>query len=383
MKTILVCNYLPDRQESMERFAMMLKSGLGTRGQNVVIRRPEAVFARWCSATTSGAGKWLGYLDKWIVFPALLRWHRLFDGPAWYHICDHSNAPYLAHLPWNRTSITCHDVLAIRGALGYADAFCGTSRLGKILQTWILGNLRKARRLAADSVLTLRQLRELATPSPDSYWKVIPIGFNGDFECLSRETSKPILNQLGIADGCNYILHVGSDLPRKNRGLLLEMAAILRGRWNGKICFAGAAIDCGLRERINQLGLSDRIIEAIRPDHTTLLALYTNCEAFIFPSFSEGFGWPLIEAQACGVPVIASNVEPMPEVSGGTAIHVDPSDPHAFAAALLSLREAAKREQLVKAGFQNCGRYQPAAMIEAYAHLMELPEDGSSNSFRA
>jgi glycosyltransferase involved in cell wall biosynthesis len=109
-----------------------------------------------------------------------------------------------------------------------------------------------------------------------------------------------------------------------------------------------------------------------KPDHETLCALYSLAHAFVFPSLSEGFGWPLIEAQACGVPVIASNIEPLPEVSGGAALHVSPQDAPAFAAALQSLADSAVRNSLVERGLQNAVRYDLATMIDGYLALHQL-----------
>src|ERR1700738_951837 len=145
LRIILIGNYPPDRQESMERFAQMLGAGFGKAGRSIEIWRPEVFFGAFAKSTTSGLGKWLGYIDKWILFPLILRW-RLSNktnrnGACRFHICDHSNSPYLKCLPPARTVITCHDVLAIRGALGFEDAYVKASLPGRFLQSWILKNL--------------------------------------------------------------------------------------------------------------------------------------------------------------------------------------------------------------------------------------------------
>jgi len=371
MRIILISNYPPDQQQSMERFAWMLESAFMKEGHQVEIWRPCPLFGCLAQTTTSGLGKWLGYLDKWLLFPLVLRWRRLRAGAAAFHVCDHSNAPYLAHLPRQRTSITCHDVLAIRGAFGHADAFCEASRFGKILQRWILGNLAQATRLASVSELTLKQLHELSTPrSHGAEWRVIHNAFNDEFFPMPPEAASAHLTAAGIQPDLSYLLHVGSDLPRKNRGLLLKMVAELGDRWQGKICFAGQAMDAALKAEAGALGLLDRIIEVTRPDHKTLVALYSRCEAFVFPSYSEGFGWPVIEAQACGAPVLASSVEPMPEISGGAAIHAGPDDAGAFADAFLTVRDPSVRAGLIQAGFENAKRFTPRKMTAAYLDLM-------------
>jgi len=371
MRIILIGNYPPDRQQSMERFALMLEAGFREAGHDVEIWRPGNLFGHAAQITTFGYGKWLGYLDKWLWFPLVLRCRRLVAGQATYHVCDHSNAPYLAHLPKDRTSITCHDVLAIRGAFGHADAFCPASCFGVILQKWILGNLAKSKRLAAVSELTLKQLWELSAPhNPDAEWRVIHNAYNDEFFPMAQKVAAEHLEELGVHRDASYLLHVGSDLPRKNRSLLLQMTAAMGKRWNGKICFAGQAMDSALLAEATALGLLDRIVEAVRPDHKTLVALYSRCEAFVFPSYSEGFGWPVIEAQACGAPVLASNVEPMPEVSGRAALHIAPDDARAFADAFLKLRDPAVRSNLIQAGFENAKRFTPERMTAAYLDLM-------------
>lgn len=375
MLFILIGNYPPDKQESMERFAQMMAAGFGKAGHSFEIWRPTVFFGAKAGSTLSGIGKWLGYIDKWMLFPLVLKWRqrgKKYKGAdVRFHICDHSNAFYINHLPQKNTAITCHDVLAIRGALGYADAYCPSSGAGKILQNWILKNLGKARLLATVSELTLRQLQALSPNNGVSgkKWVVIHNAFNADFKPLPPETTNKLLAAAGLPPGKPFLLHVGSSLERKNRGLLLEMLAALGDRWDGIVCFAGKAPDEKLLARASTLHLLERIVPVVRPSHETLVALYSACEAFVFPSFSEGFGWPVIEAQACAAPVIASSIEPMPEVSGGAALHADPYKPAEFAEAFLSLKDGAVKSNLVQKGLQNIHRFNPDKMIEAYLSL--------------
>ncbi len=378
MRIILIGNYPPDRQESMERFAQMLSAGFQQVGLDTVIWRPGVLLGRPFRHTKSGLGKWLGYVDKWLLFPLQLRWQvsqlKRAGEAARFHVCDHSNAPYLAHLPADRTGITCHDVLAIRGAMGYADAHCPASGFGKLLQRWILHYLSRAQNVACVSDLTRRQLEELAgaTSAKRPGWRVIHNTFNGDFWPMDTLTARQHLREQSIALPGLFVLHVGSDMARKNRAMLLNMVAQAGTHWNGAICFAGAAIDNELRLRARELGLEDRLVSVIGPDHTTLVALYSACDTFVFPSFSEGFGWPLIEAQACGAPVIASDVEPMPEVSGGAALHADPADAAAFARALLALQQSDTRADYVHRGLTNATRFAPETIMHAYLQLHNL-----------
>ena len=370
MQIILIGNYPKDKQESMLRFAKMLQQGFEAAGIACSTWFPNIIFGRLVESTLNGKGKWLGYIDKYILYPIILRFRtRLYDSnETIFHICDHSNAIYLPHIYGKKKGITCHDVLAIRGALGYSDAFCEASTFGRILQKWILKNLAAAANLGAVSQLTLNQLIELKPPTKDSNWRVIPNSFNASFSKIPNKFIEEVLEESPIASK-PYLLHVGSSLPRKNRVLLLDMVAALVGKWDGNICFAGQPLEKELTDKAAILGLSSRIISVIKPDHNTLVMLYSNCEAFVFPSFSEGFGWPVIEAQACGVPVIASSIEPMPEVSGGAALHVSPYNPNGFAEAFLELNDASFRSNLIDKGYQNVKRFELGKMIEKYIAL--------------
>ncbi len=375
MTIILIGNYPPDQQESMERFTQMLERGFRVAGLKTEVWRPIPLLGAKFRKTTSGLGKWMGYIDKWVIFPLLLQWRllgkRFLQSHVRFHICDHSNAPYLNYLPADRTVITCHDVLAIRGAMGFADAYCEASTFGKLLQKWILFHLSNAKTLASVSQLTLNQLMELSG-SQGKYkknWCIIYNAFNADFKPTNTKKSQELLSEVALDLQKPYILHVGSGLPRKNRKMLLDMVHALGNQWDGYIYFAGQPLDASLLSHAKKLGLQDRVHAVVKPSHTLLVALYSSCQALIFPSFSEGFGWPVIEAQACGAPVIASNKEPMPEVSGGAAIHVNPYNPHEFAQALLSLNDEAFRADLIQRGFQNIQRFETAKIINAYLDL--------------
>lgn len=372
MKIILIGNYLPDAQESMSRFAGMLEAGFEDRGIECVIWSPLVVLGKLPGLTLFGIGKWIGYVDKWIIFPLVIRFRLLKNentgSDIRFHICDHSNSPYLRHLPKDKTSLTCHDVLAIRGAFGYEDAFCPASRFGKILQKWIFNSLVCADRIAFDSQATFSQLIALDRKpvAANRRWAVIHCAFNAEFG-RSDKNEAAKLTKIFLTP---YLLSVGSNLERKNRKLLIDMLVGLDDQWNGNVCFAGQPASKELLEYADKSGVKDRIISVAKPDHETLLALYRGCEALIFPSFSEGFGWPVIEAQVCGAPVVASNIEPMPEVSNGTALHADPYEPTSFVDAFLTLLDPETKKRVIGAGLENAKRFDRSKMIDSYLELI-------------
>jgi glycosyltransferase involved in cell wall biosynthesis len=351
----------------MERFALMLYNGFRKKRIDVELCRPPVRLGKLVYSTAKGLGKWMGYIDKWLLFPlSLMR----KDRNAYYHICDHSNAFYLKFLPANKTSITCHDVLAIKGALGDKSAYCEASFTGKLLQKWILNNLRKAKKIAAVSCYTLQQLKLITGGKNEAVkeWKVIYNGYNQPFEVLPEEQVVNILKPYGLSNK-RFLLHVGSALPRKNRKLLIEMLTQI-GDNDLFVVFAGKAIDEDLKKTIHRYQIENRCIAIEQPQHTVLNALYNSCEAFIFPSFAEGFGWPVIEAQACGAPVIASNLEPMTEIGGEGVLYADPNNTAEFISCLNALKEQDFRASLIKKGFENTGRFSTENVLSQYLHFI-------------
>ena len=376
MRIILIGNYLPDKQESMIRFTSMLESGFKKAGIATEVWLPANYLTGKHSNTYTGINKWLAYIDKFILFPLVLLMRRLNKKVrhqhTHFHICDHSNAPYLKFLPQKKSSITCHDVIAIRGGLGYTDFIVPASSFGKVFQKWILYHLSSAKYLAAVSKLTLQQLTEISPARQhQQHWTVVYNSFNADFSVKDPLEVSSLLTGLNLPSSQPYLLHVGSNLPRKNRKLLLDMLYSIKDTWKGNVCFAGDAMEQDLLDHATSLGIQHRVFNITKPQHQVLVALYNGCFAFIFPSFSEGFGWPVIEAQACGAPVIASNINPIPEISGGAALLADPTQPHEFGKAVLALANDTIKNELIAKGLENIRRFSPSIMINNYLELFE------------
>jgi len=372
MKFLLLANYLPDKQESMRRYAQNLSKDLSDMGITNMIWYPPVFFGKYVSNTQTGLGKYLAYIDKYMLAPIALLLNRLHNtGTKFkYHICDHSNAPYRFYLPRKRTGVTCHDVLAIRGALGHEDAYCPATGMGVLLQKWILRNLAKIPRIAAVSQLTLNQLKELATPLQSYKWNVVYNSLNADFYPMDKEIARTKLKHLDLDLDKPFILHVGSKLPRKNRSMLVKMVAQAR-EFTGAVVFAGQPIDPDLSRVIHEYELEDRVFEVIKPDHEALVALYSLSIVFVFPSFSEGFGWPIIEAQACGTPVITSALDPMQEVGGEAALFANPYNTDEFASALELVQNQKIRERHILSGYKNIKRFEKDQIINRFLDLYQ------------
>jgi glycosyltransferase involved in cell wall biosynthesis len=133
--------------------------------------------------------------------------------------------------------------------------------------------------------------------------------------------------------------------------------------------FAGQKLTPELRSLAEHLGLGERIVEVAMPDNELLEALYSTAMVLLYPSRFEGFGWPIIEAQACGCPVICSDHEPMSEVGGDAAMLMDVDDEPAMARALLRLNNPAERARWSEKSLSNAERFRAEEMIARYIEL--------------
>src|SRR5262249_9928111 len=148
-----------DQQQSMQRFANMMLRGLTTAGVPAEMIHPQPCLGRM---TFAGAfiAKWLGYLDKFVLFPWRLKRSATRRSVKLVHICDHSNAMYAAHVQAHPVVVSCHDLLAVRGALGEVPD-TPASATGQYLQRWVLSGLRRATAIACASSATLRDAQRL------------------------------------------------------------------------------------------------------------------------------------------------------------------------------------------------------------------------------
>ena len=173
-----------------------------------------------------------------------------------------------------------------------------------------------------------------------------------------------------------YLLFVGTLEPRKNVPALLQALARIkaqRGPLTPRLVLAGARgwLYQGALELVGKLGLSEETVLFGPATPQELLWLYNRAEAMVLPSFYEGFGLPLVEAMACGTPVITSRTSSLPEVAGNAALLVEPEDSDGLAEAICRvLDEAPLRAQLRQAGLRQAAQYDWAktarATLEVY-----------------
>ncbi len=367
MKILLVGNYLLDQHESMQRFANMLQVGLVQLGYEVRLIQPEPFFRR-LSPSGKRVGKWLGYIDKFLLFPCQLG--RVLSWADVVHICDHSNAIYTNFLQIVPHLVTCNDLLAIRSALGEIKEN-PTRWTGQQLQHLILKGLERSHRIACISEQTGTDLIRLTKINPDIV-SVIYMGLNYSYSPMEKVEADERLEFLGISSNSPFILHVGGNHWYKNRLGVLAIFNYLRQQpeLSDLLLFmVGKPFTDRMHQFVQGNSLETKVRELVAVENEDLRALYSTATALLFPSLQEGFGWPIVEAQACGCPVFTSNRAPMTEVGGEAAIYINPDCPEEAA------REIAKNlpnvSKLKQAGLINVQRFTSQTMLESYIKLYQ------------
>jgi glycosyltransferase involved in cell wall biosynthesis len=289
---------------------------------------------------TSGWRRVLRGLHRELVYMPIQLPQRAARAGADLLHCPVGVAPVRSRVP---LVVTVHDVMALE----HPDWF---TRANALQQRLVLPRaLAAAARVIVPSGYTRERL--VATLGVDAARiDVVAHGVGSEF--TPGATDRAALERLGVEGP--YVLTVGTLQPRKN--LAAAVAAFERAAADGishSLVVAGARgwQDDAVIDMLGQTSLRARIRAVGRVSDDELVNLYRGADCLLFPSLYEGFGFPLLEAMACGTPVVCGNRTSLPEVAGGAALLVDPDDTTAFAAALTEvLSSPARHAELVDAG---------------------------------
>jgi glycosyltransferase involved in cell wall biosynthesis len=355
----------------MQRFALLMERELNALGHSVKLLQPKPWLGKLLPVNR-GLGKWLGYVDKFLLFPITLK--RTAKNYDVVHLCDHSNAMYIRHLRTGRSAIphvvTCHDVLAIRSALGEIPQN-QVSRTGKLFQRWIFDGLKAAQLIVCDSEATRTELLRL-TLRPPSSSTVVYLSLNYPYSPMPRAEAVERLDKCGFDARAPFFLHVGGAQWYKNRLGLLQIFNSLRQQAAGakpRLLMVGKPLSDSLLEYIAGNALENAVEHLTDVSNEDLAAAYSIAEGLIFPSLQEGFGWPVLEAQACGCPVFTTGRPPMSEIGAGSAVYFEPED--AAAAAKIIAHALESRDSIRQRGSVNVLRFSVEQMIEGYTRAYE------------
>ncbi len=266
---------------------------------------------------------------------------------AIYHAAEHL-------LPCLRrpTVLTVHDLIFER----YPQHHTRINRL--FLKLGMPLFVRAADAIIAVSEQTKRDLIELYN-TPAEKIHVIYEGIDERFAPIGPPRVAAARQKYAIERP--YLLMVGTLEPRKNHAAALQALARLKaeGHPHCLVVVGGKGwLFDPIQTLVGELGLSEDVLFAGRVDDDDLPALYSGAACLLMPSLYEGFGFPVLEAMACGTPVVCSNRSSLPEVAGDAAILVDPEDVAGLAAAVgRAVGDAALAGQLRQRGIQQAARF--------------------------
>lgn len=291
MKVVLFKNVVGENRPSMDHYAEELLGSMPDNVEGFTIQAKKFPFFRH-------------YYHKEIIY---LYVSGKNQGDV-NHISDHSYAGLLRCLDPKKTVVTCHDLIPL-------DRPQESSVLGRIRYRLNVKYLSRAAKIIAVSQHTKQcVLRHLSIP--EEKISVVYNGVSRNFRVLDdRDRLK---TKYGV--GRKTLLHVGTSYPRKNVELILNLL-IKRGDV-GLIKVGGFTEKQGYLIGKNTLG--GRIKQYGSVDENTLVELYNVADALVMPSFAEGFGIPVLEAMACGCPVVCSDIEVFHELYDKAAVFADP-----------------------------------------------------------
>jgi glycosyltransferase involved in cell wall biosynthesis len=250
-----------------------------------------------------------------------------------------------------RSVVTIHDL----GFVRHPEAHTFAQRMYHRVFTRL--SARRATRVIAISQTTKRDLQDVYRISPDKI-DVVYHGVDPRFKPIEdRSVVEEVLRRYDLAPP--YLLFVSTIQPRKNVGRLIEAFARARrvlGDRRLKLVLAGKRgwLTEQIERRAGDLGISDAVRFLGYVADEDLPALLNAASAYVIPSLYEGFGMTVLEAQACGTPVLASNVSALPEVVGDAGLLVDPYNVAVIANGIVQLAsDAVLRDRLRERGLRH------------------------------
>jgi glycosyltransferase involved in cell wall biosynthesis len=235
--------------------------------------------------------------------------------------------------------------------------------------------VKRADRVIAVSEATRRDLIEFYQ-TPPAKISVIYHGVSPEFRPVQeKERLLAVRYKYGL-DQRPFILSVGTIQPRKNYQRLVQAFASINQPLSLVIAGSeGWNCDDVYRE-VEKLGLADRVYFPGFVAEEDLPVLLSAATLFGYPSLYEGFGLPVLEAMACGTPIVAANQSSLPEVVGDAGLTVDPTDVAALATAITRLLDdPSLRERLSAAGLAQAARFtwptMAAKLLRVYQEVIE------------
>jgi glycosyltransferase involved in cell wall biosynthesis len=307
---------------------------------------------------------------RYVGYPRLLNREIRTRKARLVHVLDHSYG-HLCRMA-ARTVVTCHDVADLKAS--------GMALWQRELWKWRVNGIKRASRVIAISRNTASDLQQLLRIPPER----IVVNYYGvpDYFTPAQPASDsaPVRRLLALRSERFLFLHVGTNAVRKNIPLLLRAFSLLKRRHREVILVkVGTPFsESGYGRMLEELKIVEDVIDLGSVSNETLVDIYRSVDCMVFPSLYEGFGRPVLEAQACGIPCVVARSSCLEEVGGDAVLYHDPlaSEDLANKMSEILMRQELRNE-LVKRGFANAARFtwekHARTLLDVYAQVDPRP----------
>ncbi|MBF2016557.1 MAG: glycosyltransferase family 4 protein [Rivularia sp. T60_A2020_040] len=309
------------------------------------------------------------YYERFWNFPRLVEYQKADI----FHIIDHSEGHIVNWLKKadKPVVVTCHDLINCF----YGDNLQGSVKIPFLSNgMWLksVKAMRNANHVVTVSSVTAKDTNKILNIESE-HISVVPNAVESIFQVLSKNQAESFRQKHQVSSETLCLVNVGSNHPRKNISTILKVVKILKEK-NLPIKFwkAGADFTDDDKKFIETQSLENEVSYIGQPEKATLVEIYNAADILIAPSLHEGFGITLLEAMACGTPVITSNVSAMPEVVGDAGILVEPTNSQEIANAVEKLyQDAVYRQKLIAMGIERAKLFTWEATAEQIAKIYE------------
>jgi glycosyltransferase involved in cell wall biosynthesis len=351
MKKILLCrDFTEDNRTSMEVYADNLTHALQSANYPFEVKEYRPVIE-----------KGLGYLPE--KFNFRMRYARYISYPHQikkqqadlYHITDHGYAHLLNVLEPTKTIVTVHDIIPLLWGRGLIKGIKPERR--RWLNEWSFSFLKKASHVIADSSNTKKDLIEYCGCKEKKISVIYP-GIDKRFKLLQDDKNQLRL-ELGLPNINLKLVLITGEIFYKNHKTSLKVIERLYNRDKQPVRLVRLGRYSSEWENVLQKSLiKEQVIHLNNLKPEQMPKLYNAVDCLLFPSWYEGFGWPPLEAMACGTPVVSSNAASLPEIVSDAGLIASPDDIEGLANAVYQLLENNElRDNKIKQGFENIKRF--------------------------
>jgi glycosyltransferase involved in cell wall biosynthesis len=333
----VICDFLEEKWPSMDLIADMLLENLQVyhpREVRAVPIRPRFVRRLSYVSARKDAFNADRVLNRFVDYPKFIR--RLRNEFDIFHIVDHSYGHLVRHLPNRLSIVICHDLDTFESVLE-PDLWHRSSMFNAMTRQ-ILKGLQSAAVVSCDSLAIQKEILAHRLVSAE---RLVVIG-NGVHPVFSPKDDpvydRGIVRLIGWKSSSTDLLHVASTIPRKRIDVLLRVFAVVREKMpSARLIRVGGPFTKAQKELVNKLRIDDSVLVMPYLDRRSLAAVYRRAAMLLLPSEAEGFGLPVIEAMACGTPVVASDIPALREAGGTAAEYCSVADVAGWSKTVIAL----------------------------------------------